>query len=81
MSIYVFVGCKWTLTIGLGSFQPFMAAHFYTTWSVMIAAAVVIGLGGSCFLTSLSYYLNVVRTYSFKLILCMHLVVKGGYLF
>ena len=39
-----------------------MAAHFCATWSVMIAAAVVIGLGGPCFLASSSYYLNSVRT-------------------
>ena len=66
MCVYVFVGRKWTLTIGLGSFPPFMAAHFYATWSVMIAAAVVIGLGGPCFLASSSYYLNSVRITFYK---------------
>ncbi|KAF6026923.1 UNC93A [Bugula neritina] len=54
------LGCKWTLSVSMGCYIMYMAAHFYARWELFVPAAVIVGMGAAPLWASKSHYLNLI---------------------
>lgn len=60
LSGYSWLGCKWTISLSILTYVPFMAAQFYPKFYTMIPAGLLLGIGAAPLWCAKCTYLTVV---------------------
>lgn len=60
LSGYSWLGCKWTISLSILTYVPFMAVQFYPKFYTMIPAGLLVGIGAAPLWCAKCTYLTVV---------------------
>lgn len=55
-----YLGCKWTMSVAIFAYMPFIASQFYPKFYTMIPAGLLVGLGGGPLWCAKCTYLTVI---------------------